>query len=230
MSKDGRDRVVWIAVACLAVGLGLGWAVGVDAPWLRGIDTAVIEYFDGVALLLGSPWEALWRVISFIASPVGFAVTAAFGAAWFSLRPESSHYLHGRDRRVSLFLILGVTLGSLLPTILKAMVARPRPLSAAFAAFGSSFPSGHAFTSAAAATAVVLVVARIGCRHRALVGWCAVSVAAVVDLARVALRVHYLSDVVAGSAFGIAWVCLVALIVFPVATQREREKSAFPSR
>jgi membrane-associated phospholipid phosphatase len=69
----------------------------------------------------------------------------------------------------------------------------------------TSFPSGHAATAFAAATAVALVYPRL--RVPVLL------IAALVALSRVYLGVHYWSDVVVGSlvGVGIGWVTVVAM-------------------
>jgi membrane-associated phospholipid phosphatase len=68
-----------------------------------------------------------------------------------------------------------------------------------------SFPSGHAATAFAAATAVALVYPRL--RIPALV------LAALVALSRVYLGVHYWSDVIVGSLFGagVGWATVVGV-------------------
>lgn len=93
-------------------------------------------------------------------------------------------------------------LGSLAATLSKLVVDRARPsaglgLDALIAIPDTaSFPSGHATTAAAAATALALLVPR----WRIL----AVAVALFVGASRVLLGVHFVGDVLAGFALGIA--------------------------
>ena len=74
-------------------------------------------------------------------------------------------------------------------------------------AAGTSFPSGHA-QSAVVATSVLLLVflpyLRGAWRVVAIAG--AVAYVLAIGFARVALGVHYVSDVLAGYALGAAWV------------------------
>ena len=110
---------------------------------------------------------------------------------------------------------LAVTgLGALiLDPSLKALVGRVRPVVAEpIGSFsGSSFPSGHTLgaTIVYGMLALVLVSATRG-RHK---GWI-LSVAAVVivavGLTRIALGVHFLSDVLAGWLLGLAWISVTA--------------------
>jgi undecaprenyl-diphosphatase len=90
-----------------------------------------------------------------------------------------------------------------LTTVIKSAVGRARPPIADHALHaavrlphGSSFPSGHAATAFAAATTLALL--RPSLRRPAL------GVASAVAFSRVYLGVHFLSDVLAGAALGIA--------------------------
>jgi undecaprenyl-diphosphatase len=98
-----------------------------------------------------------------------------------------------------------------LTTALKSAVGRARPPVADHAIHaavrlphGSSFPSGHAATAFAAATVVALL--------RPALRWPALVVASAVAFSRVYLGVHFLSDVLAGAALGVAVGLLCALV------------------
>ncbi len=82
---------------------------------------------------------------------------------------------------------------------LKAAFALSRPPGAATAGFG--FPSGHALGSAATYGGAVRLFDRVDRRRRVLV---AGTLVGTVALSRVVLGVHYLVDVVAGTALGLA--------------------------
>lgn len=86
----------------------------------------------------------------------------------------------------------------------------------------TSFPSGHAATAFAAATAVAIVYPRL----RAPL----LAVAALVALSRVYLGVHYWSDVLVGSLFGVAigW-ATVMLLRWAVPALRECDTCPAPS-
>ena len=78
---------------------------------------------------------------------------------------------------------------------------------------GPSFPSGHAGLAAAFYAGAALVLARKRSpRTRALLAGGAVGIAVAVACSRVLLGVHWMSDVVAGLAFGWAWfgICAIA--------------------
>jgi undecaprenyl-diphosphatase len=99
--------------------------------------------------------------------------------------------------------LAAVLLGSLASTLAKPLFDRPRPPlgDAGISAIGSlptsaSFPSGHATTAFAAATALALL--RPGLR------WWALALAAGVAISRVYLGMHYAGDVAAGAVLGVA--------------------------
>jgi membrane-associated phospholipid phosphatase len=118
-------------------------------------------------------------------------------------------------RRPRLAIYLAVTgLGAmLLDPSLKTLVGRIRPVVDAPVAHapGNSFPSGHALGSMITygmLTLVFLSLAR-GRWRWLLVGLAALVVAAI-GFSRIALGVHFLSDVLAGWLLGIAWISATA--------------------
>jgi membrane-associated phospholipid phosphatase len=102
-------------------------------------------------------------------------------------------------------------------TVIKLVVARPRPdrSLAAILADGYSFPSGHT-TNALAAFAVLAFAATttvVVARRAQVAVWLATCLGAVViGLSRVYLGVHYLSDVLAGWALATGWVMIVIAV------------------
>lgn len=101
-------------------------------------------------------------------------------------------------------------LGGLVVRGLKAAFSRERPLEAVVEAAGWSFPSGHAFGAMVFYGLLVALVwvstERRGVRAAAVAA--GVLVVGAVGLSRVALGVHYPSDVAAGWAAGAAWLAL----------------------
>jgi membrane-associated phospholipid phosphatase len=110
------------------------------------------------------------------------------------------------------------SLASLLSTLLKVLVDRPRPAGGVVHPLGASFPSGHATYAGVTCVAVVLLFTTPGRRRR----WCSLLAAVgIVGMAwsRTYLQVHWLTDVVTGALLGIG----VSLLVFAVAQLRESE-------
>jgi undecaprenyl-diphosphatase len=98
--------------------------------------------------------------------------------------------------------------GGLLDTVVKEVVNRARPslVNPVATAHGKSFPSGHAMSSTFTYGALLLVfLPVIARRYRpVIVGGAALLVAAIC-FSRLALGVHYISDVVGGVVLGLAW-------------------------
>jgi undecaprenyl-diphosphatase len=93
--------------------------------------------------------------------------------------------------------------------VVKRLIERPRPSGAS--AHGFAFPSGHAtFAAATFLTLALMVNAR---RRRHLAVALAVACTAAVSWSRLALGVHWLSDVTAGALVGWSWAIAAAVVV-----------------
>ena len=113
---------------------------------------------------------------------------------------------HGLPTR-ALWAFLTVMVAWALQVGAKGLVQRARPVveDALEHAPGSSFPSGHAMNTAAAALATTLLLwPLLGPRGRVVVPVVAGTVTLVTAADRVLLGVHHLSDVVAGVLLGTA--------------------------
>jgi membrane-associated phospholipid phosphatase len=105
----------------------------------------------------------------------------------------------------------GVTMAgaALLDNVIKTVADRARPHFAnpVASAPGKSFPSGHALESLVGVAIVLIVVLPLlRPAWRWVVVAFGVALVALIGFARVALGVHYLSDVVGGWIFALAWV------------------------
>ena len=135
--------------------------------------------------------------------------------------------LRRRLHRSAAFVAVTNLGGAALNEVVKALVHRARPVVAdpiAHAA-GLSFPSGHS-QSAVVGYSVLLLLSWTGLRPvwRRVAAAAAVLMVLGIGLSRVALSVHYVSDVLAGYTLGAAWV-LVMTAVFRV-WRRERGEPA----
>jgi undecaprenyl-diphosphatase len=123
-------------------------------------------------------------------------------------------YVRIPNRWVPVFLVTVMVGDVLLVNTIKGILDRVRPTFDPIAErLGPSFPSGHSAAAAAFYAAAALVLARRRSqRTRALLAGAAVSIAVAVACSRVLLGVHWMSDVIAGLAFGWAWfgICAIA--------------------
>ena len=113
-------------------------------------------------------------------------------------------------RRVRAALLLFTVFGGrLLVELQKVLVDRDRPgVSPHLEAVHSmSFPSGHAANAMITYLAIALLLP-VGQRNRAIAVGIALVAALLVGWSRVALGVHWPSDVIGGWAFGILWIAI----------------------
>jgi membrane-associated phospholipid phosphatase len=125
--------------------------------------------------------------------------------------------------RLALFAVVTPVGSSLINALVKEAVDRSRPIlpDPVAHANGMSFPSGHAQSAIVAAGVLLLVFLPVlkGV-WRPMAVAVAVALVAAIGFARVALGVHYVSDVLAGYALGAAW--LAAMTGSFSAWRRER--------
>ena len=144
-------------------------------------------------------------------------IFAHSGDSWFWLTGLFLVWLFGTEswRERALFLGVGLVIMAAAVILLKFSIRRPRPEGDWGQIYRitdpHSFPSGHAARSAALA----VMAAAIG---PAWFGWTLCLWAPWVGLSRVALGVHYLSDVLAGWVVG-AVMGLIALLLRPFVVQ-----------
>ncbi|MBE1488591.1 undecaprenyl-diphosphatase [Plantactinospora soyae] len=134
-----------------------------------------------------------------------------------------------RQGRLAFYLIVTGVGALMLDPSLKALVGRLRPVVdiPVASAPGNSFPSGHALGSIVAYGALLLVFLPAMQRRwrRPAIG-IFVAVVLAVGVTRVALGVHYVSDVLAGWLLGLAWLGVTAY-AFRL-WRRERGRPARP--
>lgn len=119
--------------------------------------------------------------------------------------------LVARRVRTAIVAVVAMVGEAVLDSVVKLAVGRPRPAFAhpVATAAGASFPSGHALGATVAFGLLVLLVPR-GYRTAAAV--LAVVAVGLVSFSRLALGVHYLTDVVGGWLLGAAWLTAVAWV------------------
>jgi undecaprenyl-diphosphatase len=154
------------------------------------------------------------KVFTYLGSaPVIWALTVACAV-----------FLVARRRWVELGVLLaGMALTTFGFHEIKVAVDRPRPEDGLVAASGSAFPSGHAAYSVLYVWLAVTIVLRLrpGMARGAAVVAGGIALTAAVGLSRVYLNVHYLSDVSAGWALGVASFSLCAAVALVISTVRQ---------
>jgi undecaprenyl-diphosphatase len=142
----------------------------------------------------------LLRVVTALGRPQTLTLLALIAAAALAVRGRA---------RVGLYIVVATVGAWVLDNGLKDIVDRARPSFGEPLArtSGASFPSGHAMTAAAAYGAIAFVV-----RHRVVTA-VAVTLVAAIALTRVALGVHWPSDVAVGALLGAAWAWATARVL-----------------
>ncbi len=120
-----------------------------------------------------------------------------------------------RAWRAAFYGLAAVAGASLFAFLMKITLRQTRP-DAIFAGWNSySFPSGHTTASTALyGFLVVLICREVGARTRVLVTLGAVLLVGAIAFSRLYLGAHWVSDVTAGLAFGVAWVALLGIVYF----------------
>ncbi|GIF16899.1 undecaprenyl-diphosphatase [Actinoplanes teichomyceticus] len=200
------ERSVLGLIAVIAVGLGFATLLLlVRFHWspLQSLDHAVADGLNHQVAGSDTRVKALREISSFGGRGFMIPLVAVVVAA----------LLIRRRPRPALYLVITGLGAMILDPSLKVLVGRLRPVveSPVAHAPGHSFPSGHALGSMVVYGMLALVLlAGVRPRWRPwFLGLCALIVA-LIGFSRIALGVHFLSDVVAGWLLGIAWISVTA--------------------
>lgn len=139
------------------------------------------------------------HVISFTGKPIFLFPAVGIPALWI---------LRRGGRKLAIFLAVTCLGGGLVDTIVKVVVGRHRPEvdHPIITAFGKSFPSGHSMQAVVCYGALLLVfLPLIPANRRTLAIGATATWALLIGLSRLALGVHYVSDVLGGFVLGAAW-------------------------
>jgi undecaprenyl-diphosphatase len=174
-----------------------------DEEPLASVDADVAEWvasdLPGWAEWLARPFSWLGGWIGLTALGVAAAVLLVHERAWLDLAFLAAAYLGSQ----------------LVVALLKEWFGRPRPDvgSAVPLPESAAFPSGHATAAVASIGALaVLAAERLRSRRARAWLWAAVVVLGVaVGLSRIALNVHFVTDVLAGWCLGLAWLAACLL-------------------
>jgi membrane-associated phospholipid phosphatase len=169
------------------------------ARWLHEHSSGWLVEFFKIVTLAGNA-----AVLGVIVVAIGFALVR-----------------RGRANDAAL-LFLSFGGASAINSLLKLIFHRPRPELAFVHLDTYSFPSGHAATSSATFTVMAYLLARRyhSTRARIWIGLGAAAAIALVGFSRLYLGAHYLSDVLAGISFGVAWAAS-SLLAYTLWGERE---------
>jgi undecaprenyl-diphosphatase len=156
---------------------------------------------------------------------------ASATAWWIVLVPIFAWLLYRRLPRLAAFLAITALGSSLLNTLIKTAVERARPhlVDPVATAPGASFPSGHAQAATVGCGILVLIFMPVVSRRNRV--WLVVAAALIVGIvgfSRIALGVHYLSDVLGAIVIGCAWL-LAMTAAFSAWRREERKPPVHPS-
>lgn len=160
--------------------------------WLLRLAQALREHHPGMVDIM--------RDLSGLGSTVAMTLLTA---------ATTGYLLLSGNRRMAALVATAVASGAILVSLFKTAYGRERPALAYadFIASGLSYPSGHASMSAIVFMTLGGLVAstRTRAAERLYILGAAMLMTALVGLSRVALGVHWATDVLGGWAFGLAW-------------------------
>lgn len=157
---------------------------------------------DKVKNVLGGP---ILDVFTILGSTKGFAIIAVIVLLWLGFKRKDY-------RAVGVF-VLALLSGYLVNSFLKEWHNRPRPASEQLVEVDTlSFPSGNAMIGLLlySLTAYFLMRNLHSAKRKFAIGLAAFVIILLYGASRIALNVHYPSDIVAGFAMGVIWmVCWI---------------------
>lgn len=206
MTRPPTRAAVCVAAAAVVVyvvmwvGYRHGWS------WLHRFDWSLLNAAHDVGVM-HPVWVRLWNGVSFALGPVPLRLLGTVAAVAALVQ---------RNVRATLVLLACAPLSGLVTMAAKALANRPRPSTMLVPTPSTSFPSGHALEATAAVLALLSFLLPMLSRSpgRVAIALAALSVLSV-GVSRVALNVHYPSDVLAGWSLGYLYFLLCLLVFRP---------------
>jgi cation-transporting ATPase E/undecaprenyl-diphosphatase len=202
----GRESPKWFVVSAAALMLGGAWL------FLGVLEDVVSQ--DPLVQVDGLVHDLLQSVRTPLVDGVAVAITelgdvqvvlpvALVALGWF---------IAGRRWRTAVYWLAALGVAEALVKLIKLALHRPRP-GAAYAGIEQfSFPSSHATLSVVVYGFLAFLVLHSAARRTRAVALCFVAgLVGTIALSRIYLGVHWVSDVMAGLAFGTAWIAALGL-------------------
>ncbi len=174
-----------------------------DKGFMANLDVWVNLQFSSHATAHGL---VFMNIVTDILSPTFLLFVSLVGIAYFLIK---------KQWRYATISILATGGGLVIGAFIKEIVIRARPITAFIVENDFSFPSGHAVAATIFFTLLIYFFAR-KIKHnilRELFIAGSVFLIILTAISRLYLGVHWLSDVVAGCAFGLFWTTLMILLV-----------------
>lgn len=176
-----------------------------------GFDEAILLWFRNPLDLsdpAGPAWlEVVMRDMTALGGVLVLVMLVSFVAGYLYLR---------RHRLLALYVVISISAGTLVNTLLKEFIARPRPdiVPHATDAALSSFPSGHTMMSTMVYLTLGTLLAMSSDEIRVkryFLFWSVLPVF-LVGISRLYLGVHWPTDIIAGWVAGGIWALLCLLV------------------
>ena len=209
-----RAVLAAVALALVAVPFALVLLLVEDKwPPLLRADSGARDFLHGYAVT-HTGFVGAMQVISDSGSALAWQVLLGVVVVWLLWR---------RLPRLALFVVVTAAGSSLLNTVVKSAVHRLRPVLTDPVAHegGLSFPSGHAQAAMVGYSVLLLVFLPVlhGAWRRTAIT-VAVFMVLAIGFSRVALGVHYASDVLGGFILGAAWVAAMSAVFNAMRVER----------
>lgn len=208
---EAAERFAVRSAAALlgAAGIGIGFGVLtalVRTRWepMQTADHTVTDHLVAV-VADNKALQSIVTGITELGATSTLVVVLTVATIWLLLR---------RLPRLAVYVVLTAAGGLVLNPVVKELVARLRPVvdEPVYTTDGWSFPSGHAMSSLVCYGVVLLVFTptwQAGARRAATVF--AVGIVIAIGVSRIALGVHYLTDVLGGWLLGTLWLALATV-------------------
>ncbi|MCB1760090.1 MAG: VTT domain-containing protein [Gammaproteobacteria bacterium] len=182
-----------LLLMALLFALVTGWTLA-DPGASSGINETVLNTLQS----LRSPWgDHLFVSITALADAKSLALLVSMVLAWLLLM---------RQRRAALYWLVATGFALLAAPLIKLVLRIPRPLLAPATGDSFAFPSGHTLWATIAFGFLAVLIARgLDPRWRWLPYSLAGMLVSGVALSRLYLGMHWLADVLASIALGVAW-------------------------
>lgn len=206
----GRNKIIlYISVSAALILFILTW-IFVSSGLLSSTDAEILKSLrvaENPSRPAGPAWCLIFfKSITFLGNEILLAVFVLATAVYF-------YTIKRKD--FTLLIIMSALGGSILETILKEIIKRPRPEIVPYLVvpYWWSFPSGHAVMSVTVYLLFFIIISSfINVRQiKVLILTLAAVFVFLIGFSRIYLGVHYPTDIIAGWSVGCFWVSLCLL-------------------